>query len=165
MSTISGLNSSSNAVAAVNPRRAQMQAKMFAKIDTDGSGGVDKAELQAKLAAISKKTGTTLDSEKLFAKMDGNGDANLTPDELAKGMKAVLPPPSTMEFAQGRQGGQGGPGAPDGKGPDNLFAKVDATSDGSVDATELKAFTDKVQSDTGRDSTASFAQLDTNSDG
>ena len=40
MSTISGVSGSSNAWTAVNTQRSQHQAKMFAKVDTDGSGGV-----------------------------------------------------------------------------------------------------------------------------
>ena len=69
MSSISSVSSSSNAYTNASTHRAERQAKMFAKVDTDGSGGVDKTELQSLFTDISKKTGTTLDAEKLFSSM------------------------------------------------------------------------------------------------
>ena len=114
MSTISGVSSSSNAWAALNTQRQQHQAKMFAKVDTDGSGGVDQTELSSMLSDISQKTGTSLgDSKELFTKMDSNGDGSLSSDELDKGMKALMPPPSTMDFAQSREAGGSSQGSDD----------------------------------------------------
>ncbi|MBK9441660.1 MAG: calcium-binding protein [Comamonadaceae bacterium] len=157
MSSISGVNGLSNAWANANTQRSQMQAKMFGRVDTDSSGGVDQTELQNLFTEISKKTGITLDAEKLFSAMDGNADGSLASDELASGLKDVMPPPpTTMEFAQGRSGMGGN---------NDLFAKVDANSDGSVDETEMTAFTDKIKTETGRDSPTTFTQLDTDSDG
>jgi hypothetical protein len=117
MSTISGVSSSSNAWAALNTQRNQHQAKMFAKVDSDGSGTVDQAELSTMLSDISAKTGTSLgDSKELFTKMDSNADGSLSSDELAQGMKDVLPPPSTMDFAQ-TKGAQEPDGPPPPEGP------------------------------------------------
>ena len=163
MSTISGVNSSSDAWAAVSAKRTEHREKMFAKVDTDGNGSVNQAELDTLVSDISQKTGVSLgDSKELFSKMDTNADGNLSSDELGEGMKQLLPPPpTTMDFAQSR--GPGGPGGPGGAN-DDLFSKVDSNSDGSVDATELKAFTDKIQSDTGGDVTDKFSQLDTDGD-
>lgn len=157
MSTISSLSNSSNAWAPVNAQRSQMQTKMFAKIDTDSSGGVDKTELQTVFANASQKTGVSLDAEKLFTTMDSNADGSLSSDELASGLKDVMPPPpSTLAFAQGRSSNTG---------EHDLFAKVDGNSDGSVDQAEMTAFTDKMKAETGRDSPTSFAKLDSDSDG
>lgn len=157
MSTISGVNGSSDAWAAVSAQRAEHRAKMFAKVDTDGNGGVNQAELDTLMSDIGQKTGMSLgDSKELFSKMDTNADGNLSSDELGEGMKQLLPPPATtMDFAQSR-----GPGGAN----DDLFSKVDSNSDGSVDAAELKVFTDKIQSDTGEDVTDKFSQLDTDGD-
>ncbi len=157
MSSISSVSSSSNAYTNASTHRAERQAKMFAKVDTDGSGGVDKTELQSLFTDISKKTGTTLDAEKLFSSMDSNSDGSLSSDELAAGMKSVMPaPPSTLEFAHNR-------GEKTGK--DDLFSKVDSNSDGTVDKAEMTAFTDKMKAETGRDSPISFDTLDTDGDG
>jgi Ca2+-binding EF-hand superfamily protein len=159
MSTISAVSSSSNAWAALNTQRNQQhQTKMFAKVDVDGSGGVDQTELSTMLSDISAKTGTSLgDSKELFAKMDSNSDGTLSSDELSQGMKDLLPPPSTMDFAQSRSGSGGK--------EDDLFSKVDSNGDGSVDATELKALTDKIKSDTGTDVSQQFSQLDADGNG
>ncbi len=155
MSSISGVSSQSNAWA--NAQRSQMQAKMFSKVDTDSSGGVNPTELQTLFTDISQKTGKTLDAQELFTTMDSNADGSLTNDELVTGMKSVMPPPpSTLEFAQNRSKGTG---------QDDLFSKVDANSDGSVDETEMTAFTEKMKTETGKDSPSSFSQLDKDSDG
>lgn len=161
MSTISGVSGSSNAWAALNTQRSQHQAKMFAKVDADSSGGVDQAELSTMLDDISKKTGTSLgDSKELFTKMDGNADGSLSSDELDAGMKALMPPPpSTMDFAQSR--GTGGSGG----SQDDLFAKVDTDGDGSVSKDELQVLADKMKSDTGQDVVQDFSKLDTDGDG
>jgi Ca2+-binding EF-hand superfamily protein len=161
MSTISGVSGSSNAWAALNTQRSQHQAKMFAKVDTDSSGGVDQTELGTMLSNISEKTGASLgDAKELFTKMDSNSDGSLSSDELDTGMKALMPPPpSTMEFAQSR-----GMGGSEGS-QDDLFAKVDTDGDGSVSKDELQVLTDKIKSDTGQDVAQDFSKLDTDGDG
>lgn len=161
MSTISGVSGSSNAWAALNTQRSQHQAKMFAKVDADGSGGVDQTELGTLLSDISEKTGASVgDAKELFTQMDSNSDGSLSSDELDAGMQALIPPPpSTMEFAQSR--GMGGSGG----SQDDLFAKVDTDGDGSVSKDELQVLTDKIKEDTGQDVSEDFAKLDTDSDG
>lgn len=161
MSTISGVSSSSNVWAALNTQRSQHQAKMFAKVDADGSGGVDQTELGTMLSDISEKTGASLgDAKELFTQMDSNSDGSLSSDELDAGMKALMQPPaSTMEFAQSR--GMGGSGG----SQDDLFAKVDTDGDGSVSQDELQVLTDKIKEDTGQDVSQDFAKLDTDGDG
>lgn len=157
MSSISGVSGVSNAWANANAQRSQMQAKMFAKVDTDSSGGVDQNELSTMLSDISQKSGITLDAQQLFTNMDSNSDGSLSSDELAQGMQSVMPPPpSTMDFAQNRTGQSG---------EDDLYSKVDSNSDGSVDEAEMQAFTDKMKSETGMDNSISFASLDTDGDG
>lgn len=167
MSTINGVsgNSANDPWAAMKAQRSQMQAKMFAKVDTDGSGGVDPAELQTMLSEVSQKTGMSLsgDTAQTFSKMDSNGDGSLSSDELGQGMQALMQPPSTVDFAQSRQTS----GGSDGK-QDDLFAKIDTNGDGSIDKTELSAFGDKVKQNGGKDGGPSaddmFAKLDTDGD-
>ena len=167
MSTISGVTSSSSSSdpwAAMKAQHAQRQAKMFAKVDTDSSGGVDKAELTTMLSEISQKTGTSIgsDTEATFTKMDSNAYGNLSSDELGKGMQSLMPPPSTMDFAQSRSAnGTSGSGG----SQEDLFAKIDTNGDGSVDKAESKVLSDKIKSETGKDTSDMFAKLDTDSDG
>ena len=160
MSSISGVSGSSNAWAAVSAQRAQHQAKMFAKVDTDSSGGVDQTELSSMLSDVASKTGASLgDSKELFTKMDSNADGSLSSDELDKGMKDLMPPPSTMDFAQSR--GMGGSNG----SQDDLFSKVDTDSDGAVSKDELQVLTDKIKSESGQDVSQDFSLLDADGSG
>ena len=169
MSAISGVSGSSNAWAAASNQRSQHQPKMFAKADSDSSGGINASELGSMLSDISQKTGMSVgDSSELFAKMDSDGDGSLTSTELDEGMKANVPrppPPSTMDFAQSR--GMGGVSAAGGKDEkaDALFASVDANSDGSLDIDEMEALMARIQSETGEDVSESIASLDSDGDG
>ncbi len=169
MSSINGVSGTGNPWAALNTQR---QARMFAKADSDGSGSVDKAELSTVLSKISEKTGVSLDGniDDTFSKMDSNGDGSLSSDELAQGMQSLMPPPpSTMDFAQGRGDASGGDKS------DDLFAKIDTNGDGSIDKTEMAAFTDKMKKahadkDASGTTNASgsddfFSKLDTDGDG
>lgn len=180
MSTISGVSSSSDAWASMKAQRSQMQAKMFAKVDTDRSGGVDKTELKSMLDEVAKKTGVTNSSstDELFGKMDANSDGNLSSDELGKGMKDILPPPSTLEFAQNRAQEAGGatpPPPPGGTGgadsssaSNTTYDPLDTNEDGTVSIKERLAgstSTDAVQTllkaiDTDGDSKISSSESD-----
>ena len=154
MSAISGVSSASNSWFDM---RSQMQAKMLAKADTDKSGGVDKTELQGVLDDIAEKTGVaaTGDTAELFGKMDADGDGSLSGEELAEGMKDVMPKP----------GGD--------KGKD-LFAKADADGDSLVSKVEMQILLAKMTGE-GAEGTSStedtaasdevFAKLDSDGDG
>lgn len=191
MSTISGVSSASSAWSNVSATRSNRPPggmspdKMFAKVDADGSGGVDKTELQGLLDKVAQKTGVSNSSstDQLFSKMDSNGDGSLSKDELGKGMKDIMPPPSTMDFAQSRSDSTDSSTS----GKDDLFAKVDTNGDGSVSQAEMKSLMDimdKMASGSGSDSSSStsatsdtsssssgpsssdmFSKLDTNGDG
>lgn len=156
MSSISGISSSSNAWAAASNQRNQHQAKMMAKVDSDGS--VDATELDSMLSNISEKTGVSLgDNTELLSQMDSDGDGGLSSSELEEGMKSLMPPPpSTMAFAQARVGSET---------QDDLFSKIDANGDGSLDKGEVQALADKMKADTGEDIGPDFTELDTDGDG
>ncbi|MBS0246158.1 MAG: EF-hand domain-containing protein [Proteobacteria bacterium] len=55
-------------------------AKLFAKLDTDGDGTISKSEFEA--AASQHGIGTSI-SDAVFAKLDGNGDGSVSQSELA----------------------------------------------------------------------------------
>ena len=183
MSTISGVSSSSDAWASMKAQRSQMQAKMFSKVDTDSSGGVDKTELQSLIDDVAKKSGVTNSSstDELFSKMDANSDGSLSTDELGKGMKEIMPPPSTLDFAQSRsesgnapEGAGGPPPPPGGAGgadsaSSSTYEPLDTNQDGTVSAAERLAgntSTDAVQTllkaiDADGDSQISATESDT----
>lgn len=151
MSTISGVSGSGDAWAAMKAQRSQMQEKMFAKVDTDSSGGVDQSELQGLLADVAQKTGVTNDSssDELFSKMDSNSDGSLSSDELDQGMQSIMPPPpSTVDFAQSRS-----------DEASTTYDPLDTNEDGTVSAQERMAAstsTDPLQ--------ALFEAMDANGD-
>lgn len=117
---------------------ARMQEKMMAKADTDGSGGISQSEFQATVGELSKTTGTASDktAQALFAASDSNNDGSLSSSELGQAVKTLLPPPSTMEFAQSRSVSSSGSSARGGNS-DDPFGQVDADGNGSIDTTEL----------------------------
>lgn len=164
MSSISGISSASSAWSSMiamrgnRPPGGKDPAEMFAKVDSDGSGGVDEAELQTMLDDISQKTGTSVDGNaaELLSQMDSDGDGSLSQTELDEGMRSLLPPPSTMDFAQSR-------GADGESGGGDLFGKIDTDGDGKVSSDELQTLFDKMGVE--EDATERFAELDTDGDG
>jgi Ca2+-binding EF-hand superfamily protein len=151
MSTISAVGSASSAWSDLSSLRASaMKEKMFAKVDSDSSGSVDKTELQGMLDHMAKMTGNSLGSaDDLMTKMDADGNGSLSSDELDSGMKSLMPPPSsTVDFAQQREGGPGSPGGcggpppPDASDSDSTSSSadpLDTNGDGTVSAQERMA--------------------------
>ncbi|MGM9480634.1 XopAW family type III secretion system calcium-binding effector [Roseateles sp. NT4] len=138
MSTISGLGGADrswqNAQNSSSSRRAEHEAKMFAKVDSDGSGSVDATELAAMLEK-GPLSGHAGDSAELLKKMDSNGDGSLNSEELSQGMRDLMPPPSsTMEFAQSR-----GAANDEGSEDSDRFAKLDTDGDGQLSKAEFEA--------------------------
>ncbi|MBB3181712.1 XopAW family type III secretion system calcium-binding effector [Variovorax sp. Sphag1AA] len=163
MSSISGISSASSAWSNMSAMRSQMQAKMFAKADADGSGGVDQTELQGVLDAVAGKTGvaSSTSTAELFTKMDSDGDGSLSSDELAQGMQGMMPPPPPSGDGSG--------------GSDDLFSKVDSDGDGLVSKVEMQLFMSKMMSGDEADGASAstdtsksdelFAKLDSDGDG
>ena len=113
----------------------------MSKIDTDQSGGVNDTELQGLLDKVAQKTGTQLSASDVLTQFDADGNGQLSSDELGKTMQSILPPPSTMDFAQQRASGSSSADGTAGTGEagDDLFAKVDADGDNAISSTELQA--------------------------
>ena len=141
MSTIAMVGGTSSAWSDLGASRASaMKEKMFAKVDSDGSGGVDGRELQTMLGKMSERSGQSLGSaDELLTKMDSNADGSLDADELDSGMKSLLPPPSsTLAFAGQRSGGAGGQsggpqgGPPPGGPPPDKAASSEESSSSSA---------------------------------
>lgn len=110
-------------------RKTEHEARMFAKVDSDGSGRVDATELASMLA----HTGQSGDSAELLKKMDGDGDGSLSQDELSQGLRDLMPPPSsTLAFAQQRGAANDSDGGDD-------FASLDSDGDGALTRAEFEA--------------------------
>jgi Ca2+-binding EF-hand superfamily protein len=165
MSSITTLGSANSAWSAASSQRADrppggsgaaaFKDKLFAKLDADGSGGVDATELQTLLDKLGATTGQSVggsDAAATFKAMDSNGDGSLAKDELDAGLKKLLAPAAdTMAFAQSR-----GANARS----QDLFKKLDSDGNGSIDATELKAGLDAARAAHGKEAT-SQADVDT----
>jgi len=143
MSTISGISSASSAWSDASSTRASSRAdRMFARVDADGSGSVDKTELQDMLDHIAEKSGQSIGSaDDVMTKMDTDGNGSLSKDELAAGMKNLMPPPaSTVDFAQC---GGGCPSPPQAdaasSGSTSSTDPLDTNGDGTVSAAERAA--------------------------
>jgi Ca2+-binding EF-hand superfamily protein len=178
MSTISGLGGANRSwdTGQQQTRKAEREAKMFAKVDTDGNGSVDATEL----ASMLKKgdASSDVDSAALLKQMDTDGNGSLSADELSKGMHDLMPrPSSTMDFAQTRSAAND-----DGGGDADAFAKLDTDGDGKLSRAEFEAGRNAggphtaggpppaqasagSSTSTSATSSASFDPLDTNQDG
>jgi len=161
MSTISAVSSAGNAWTTLSAQRSQQQAKMFAKVDTDGSGSVDQSELSNMLGDISQKTGASFgDNKELFTKMDSNSDGKLSSEELGQGMKDLMPPPSTMDFAQMHSEGghaDGPPPPPQGAegGPQGAAGAQPAASSSGTSGSSSSSSTTYDPLDINKDGTVS----------
>ena len=159
MSTVNGLGNSASAWSQLSSARtarptggpdpAAFKDKLFAKVDANSSGGVDASELQKLLSELSQKTGQNLgssDAQAALTKKDSNGDGSLGKDELAAGLKSLLPPPGhTVAFAQQRSA-KSGTASPTTSSTtasttngalsrdEALFKKLDSNADGTIDA-------------------------------
>lgn len=171
MASISSISNNGNAWAA---QAAERKAKLFAKTDTDGSGGVDSTELQSLMDKVSERTGVTNPSSAtdLMSKLDTNGDGTLDATELQKGIPSIVPLPSTMEFAQAHGAGGPPPGGPPPAGAagasssDNtVYDPLDTNKDGIVSAAEAAASAANGTSSTTDTLQALLKAIDTDKDG
>jgi Ca2+-binding EF-hand superfamily protein len=129
MTTISGLGGVSQTWGGGQSRKAEHEARLFAKVDSDGSGSVDATELAAMLAK-GPQNGQSTDSAALLKKMDSDGNGSLSQDELSQGMRDLMPPPaSTLDFAQQRSAAN----------DDDAFASLDTDGDGQISRAEFDA--------------------------
>jgi Ca2+-binding EF-hand superfamily protein len=173
MTSISSVSSS--AWSGMGMQRSQRAApspeRLMSKIDTDQSGGVNDTELQGLLDKVAEKTGTQLSAADVLTQFDADGNGQLSSDELGKTMQSILPPPSTMDFAQQRASGSSSADGTAGTGEagDDLFAKVDTDGDNAISSTELQALLEAMSggtaSQTGVSSDDAFSALDSDGDG
>lgn len=130
---------------------SQMRQQMFAKLDSDSSGGVDETEF---LQGLSGGTSTNGVSEaklkEAFGAFDGDGDGSLTQAEVSTGFQKLGSAVRATLIGQQEAGPRGGPGGPGGApgGPGgaggrpsgaDMLAKLDTDESGGLDEAEFIA--------------------------
>lgn len=129
------------------PRRA-----MFARLDADGSGALERKELEELARRISERTGQTVTADQLL-QADANGDGALGQDELPapKG-----PPPGWEDASSYGMGSRPNP-----------FSHFDADGSGSLSASELQAMAQRIGERSGQNLTGEdmLQKLDGDGDG
>ena len=145
MTTISGLGGSDRSRDSGQSRKAEHEARRFAKADSDGSGGVDATEL-AVLLENAPSGDASGNSAELLKTMDSDGDGSLNRDELSQGLHDLMPrPASTLGFAQSRGAANDG----------DAFAAPPAQSSSTVSTSTSATSTDFDPLDVNQDGTVS----------
>jgi Ca2+-binding EF-hand superfamily protein len=105
----------------------QFKEKMFSKIDSNGSGGIDKTEFSDLAKKMSEMSGSSPNVEDVFSRYDANGDSSLSIDEMDSFMKDNAPtPPVGMQNAISTYGMN--------MGSDQLSSLLDLLSNRSSDS-------------------------------
>lgn len=104
---------------------AAMRDKMFSRLDPDGDGQIDLAELTAQTQQSGKSDGHLTRMLEDLTAADANGDGMVSKDEFA----AMPPPPPPP----------GGAPPPGGGDLTDLFNQLDADGDGQIDLAELQS--------------------------
>ena len=117
------------ALSQAGPGKGGHGAMMFEQADTDGSGDISKAEMQAA-------------SEKRFADADANGDGVLMQEEMAAAHEKM------RVNADGRRGD-----------PAERFAAADADGDGKLTLDEMKAAAAARMAERGKEGAAAVKEI------
>src|SRR5262245_60563133 len=118
-----------------SPGRARFVDRIFSKLDANGDGAIDKAELPSFVQmAAGSDDANPVDVDGLFAKLDADSDGAVSKDEFGQAAQQL------HDELRGQQLGPGGAGFDLTQVINNLYAKADANGDGSVDDSELGNF-------------------------
>lgn len=150
---INGINSSNSLMGQLGMTSARPKPEdMFAKIDSNSDGSIDKTEMQSFSEQISNQDGDTIDISRMFADMDTDSDGLISQDEFL----AAKPP----EPPQGM-----GPGQP--PDPEEMFSQMDVNGDGVIDKDEMQEFMEKMPARDGKtpDIDKMFSENDSDGDG
>lgn len=116
----------------------QFKEKMFSRIDSDDSGGVDKTEFSDLAKKMSEMSGSSPNVEDVYSKYDTDGDGSLSADELDSFMKANAPaPPAGMQNAMSTYGMN--------IGSDRLSSLLDLLSNQSSDGSSSTDTTSSIK--------------------
>jgi Ca2+-binding EF-hand superfamily protein len=144
------------AFAAAEPSAKQAPARghghhdgLFARLDANSDGKIDRAESRAAATAH-------------FAKMDKNGDGAITKDEKVGPPEHAKGPKKDEHFARMDKNGDGKIARSETRMPSEHFERVDANKDGQLTKAELDA---AWQSMATKHQAERFGKLDANADG
>ena len=88
--SIGAISQAGTGVYAASERPAPPSAKeMFSRVDTNGSGGVDKVELSEMAKKMSEHGGEKIDTEALMTSFDVNEDGELDESEMKSAMESL----------------------------------------------------------------------------
>lgn len=124
----------------------QRRDDLFNKIDSDGSGGLDKAEFSDFAKKLSEQSGNSLNVEDIFSTYDADGDGALSKTEMDSFIKESAPtPPVDMQNAMSAYGMN----IQAMQHREEMFNKMDSNGDGGIDQTEFEAIASKMSERTG----------------
>jgi Ca2+-binding EF-hand superfamily protein len=137
---INSITSSSSSLQATGSLKMKArQEEMFAKMDSNGDGKIDKAEFAEFAPPEGEKSGGTRPSvDDMFAAMDSDGDGSITKAEMEAFHKSHPRPPKIDS--------------------EQLFAQIDSNSDGSVTKVEFQAFLEQLEKQADATSTSTYNQ-------
>lgn len=150
MTSISGAGASSSAASMqtrmVDP--AKLQQKLLAKLDTNGDKSIDKNELKSFIDFVSTQTGgtsttgtsTASSTDALFSTLDSDSDGSISSTELADNGKALFDQLRDQLRNTQLSSSEAPPPPPMHGDESDMFAKIDANSDGSIEESELTSF-------------------------
>ena len=91
---IDGIGRVGGGMASIDPAAMQQRREqMFARMDQDGDGSLDKVEFSAMAEKMSQRTGDSINVEDKFPEIDTDSDGKLSQDELAAHAAEHRPPP------------------------------------------------------------------------
>lgn len=154
---VSGISSSSSyytSALQTQSRGRPNPAEMFAKIDSDSSGGISETELTS-FTSNMKTQSSSESSESSFSTYDKDGNGELDASEMQAYMQAMSPPPPPMG------------GGMRGASPEETFAAADEDDSSTLSADELATFASNFTSATGGslDIDDAISTYDTDGDG
>lgn len=137
MSVINNIGTSSTAWQPKRPDVAKMSEDLFARLDTDGKGAIDEAEIAS---ALGQAGGADSNAASLVKALDGDSDGSVSKEELSQGMQK-LADQFEAQFNAARtthaQGQDGGAMAPAGAAQ---YDDADSNEDGTVSMEERMAY-------------------------
>jgi Ca2+-binding EF-hand superfamily protein len=128
---------------------------LFTKIDSDGSGKVSQAELEAFTSKMSQVTGATAEAGD-FSTYDADGDGELSEEELQSFLDANRPQQPPMGMM----------GMPPGPSPEEMFSQADTDGSGGLGQDEIDVLVSTISQATGTtvDTTSAISDYDTDGD-
>lgn len=132
MSSISSISASPSAWQARKPDAAKSSEALLSKLDTDGTGAIDEAELAL---AVKQISAPDEDAAVLMKGLDSDGDKLISKQELGAGMQALSDQFEASFNAARTTYGAAAP--PPGK---DVFSLMDSDGGGAIDKSELEAF-------------------------